>query len=217
MTNLALARSNMINSQIRPNGVKDHRVVEAMETVPRELFMPKAMRGAAYVDEDMEIAPGRFILEPLVLARLLQAAQISADDIVLEIGCATGYATAVLARLADTVVALEQDQELAERATRNMTSLEVANAAIVTGDLISGYPDEGPYDVILLGGSVEELPKGITDQLAEGGRLVVIEKLGNVGKAILCSRNGGNLGRRQLFDAAVPLLPGFAKGADFTF
>lgn len=217
MTNLALARSNMINSQIRPNGVTDHRVVEAMETVPRELFMPKAMRGAAYVDEDMEIAPGRFILEPLVLARLLQAAEIAADDIVLEIGCATGYATAVLARLADTVVALEQDRELAERATGNLTTLEVANAAVVTGDLISGYPDEGPYDVILLGGSVEELPKEITDQLAEGGRLVVIEKLGNMGKAILYSRNGGNLGRRQLFDAAVPLLPGFAKGADFTF
>ncbi|MFQ5533765.1 MAG: protein-L-isoaspartate O-methyltransferase [Sphingomonadales bacterium] len=217
MTDPALARSNMVEGQLRPNKVTDQRIVDAMNAVPRELFVPKALRGVAYVDEDMAVAPGRYIMEPMVLARLLQAADIASDDIVLEIGCATGYATAILARVADTVVAVEEDEALAQGATDNLASLEVANAAVVSGPLNAGYPGEGPYNVIVVGGAVEELNDDIIDQLAEGGRLVAVIIIGGVGKACLYTRVGGIVGRRELFDASVPMLPGFAKGADFTF
>ncbi len=217
MTDSALARSIMVDSQLLPNRVTDARVIAAMGGIPRENFVPEVLRPVAYVDEDLEVAPGRYLMEPAVLARLVQVAEIVSGDIVLEIGCATGYSTAVLAEIADTVVALEEDVELAARATQTLAELEVANAAVVTGELKAGYPDEGPYDVILIGGAVAAVPEGIKDQLAEGGRLVTVVTIEGVGKATLFTRNGGIVGARELFDASIPPLPGFAEGAGFTF
>ncbi len=218
MTDFAAVRHNMVEKQIRPNRVTDPRVIDAMEAVPRELFVPKSLRGIAYIDEDLEVAPGRYLMEPMVMARLLQAAEIEADDVVLDIGCATGYGPAVLARIAATVVGLESDPALAERATALLAELGVDNAAVVTGPLEEGYAAQAPYDVILIEGAVEEVPQAITDQLAEGGRLVcVVAGPRSVGKLTVFLRLHGGISRRTEFDAAVPPLPGFQSPPKFEF
>lgn len=223
MSIYAEARANMVDNQVRPNKVTDDRVLAAMAAVPRERFVPEKFAGIAYVDEDIAVSPDRYLMEPMVLARLLQAAAIEPADVVLDIGCATGYSTAVLARLADTVVAVESDAELAETAIALMTELDADNTAVVTGELAQGYAKQAPYDVIVLGGAVEEVPRALSDQLVEGGRLVAVvtgETGGarkRVGRATLVRRKYGTLSSRVLFDAAVPPLPGFAIQRGFVF
>ncbi len=216
------ARANMVENQVRPNKVTDFRVLDAMAAVPRERFVPKKFAGIAYVDEDIAVSPGRYLMEPMVLARLLQAAAIESGDVVLDIGCATGYSTAVLARLADTVVAVESDTDLAETAVALMTELDADNTAVVTGELAEGYANQAPYDVIVLGGAVDEVPRALSDQLVEGGRLVAVVTGGDgggnrVGRATLMRRLHGALSSRVLFDASVPPLPGFAIERGFVF
>ncbi|MDJ0934905.1 MAG: protein-L-isoaspartate O-methyltransferase [Kiloniellales bacterium] len=218
MFDFAQARSNMIDSQLRTNKVTDTGVLDAFAAVPRERFLPEARAGVAYIDEDLEVAPGRYLMEPMVLARLLQAARIEATDMVLDVGCTTGYSSAVLARLADTVVALESDPALCERANQTLQDLGIDNAVVVTADLTAGYEKQAPYDVILLGGAVAELPEAILSQLAEGGRLVtVMASQAHLGQAVLVRRNAGQASRRVLFDAAVRELPGFAAAPGFVF
>jgi protein-L-isoaspartate(D-aspartate) O-methyltransferase len=218
MVDYAAARFNMVESQIRPNKVTDPRVLRAISEVPRERFVPKKLMGIAYVDEDLAVAPGRYLMEPMAFARLLQDAAIQPGDIVLDIGCATGYSTAVLAKLAATVVAVESDPQLVERASTVLAELNVDNAVVVAGALEEGYAEQAPYDVILLGGAVEEVPRSITDQLGEGGRLMAVVTGGSrVGKGNLIHRVHGDLSGRVLFDAAVPPLPGFAVERGFVF
>src|SRR5690606_26313879 len=146
---------NMVESQVRPNRVTDPRIVMAMLELPRENFVPKPLRGIAYVDEDVHIGGGRYLMEPMVLARLIQAAQIGPDDVVLEIGTGSGYGAAVLSRLASTVVALESDPELAKMATRSLGELSIDNVAVVEGPLTKGYPAQAPYNAIVFSGGVE--------------------------------------------------------------
>ena len=218
MIDHAAARRNMVSGQIRTNRVTDERLIEAMEEIPRERFVPHARRGVAYVDEDVEIASGRFLMEPMVLARLLQEAGIGADDVVLDVGCGTGYATAVLSRLAGTVVALDVDGSLAAEAERTLSGVDADNAIVVTGPLAEGYARQAPYDVILLGGAVDHLPPALTDQLAEGGRIVgVLREAGGVGQATLWARHRGALSSRSLFEASLPPLPGIARPVRFEF
>ena len=218
MADYAVARLNMIEGQIRPNKVTDGRVLAAMAEVPRERFVPKKLQGAAYVDEDLAVAPGRYLMEPAVFARLLQAAAIAPTDLVLDIGCATGYSTAVLARLAATVVAVESDGGLAKTAVALLAELDADNAVVVEGELKAGYAKQAPYDAIVLGGAVEQVPPAITDQLAEGGRLAAVVADGSsVGVGVLMLRARGALLRRVLFDAAVPPLPGFEAERGFVF
>lgn len=218
MTDFAAARLNMVESQIRTNKVTDPRIIEAFEALPRELFVDETKRGFAYVDEDLEVAPGRYLMEPMVLARLLQAAAPQPGDMVLDIGCATGYSTAVLARLAATVVGRDSDSALVDVANRTLNALDVDNAVVVEGDLIKGYEKQAPYNVILFQGAVSEVPLAIKRQLAEGGRLaaVVCDEAG-IGRGTLIRRSGENFSGRVLFDAATPLLPGFAPAAGFVF
>ncbi|MDK1020671.1 MAG: protein-L-isoaspartate O-methyltransferase [Candidatus Hydrogenedentes bacterium] len=212
------ARANMVENQVRPNKVTDDRVLKAMAAVPRERFVPEKFAGIAYVDEDIAVSEGRYLMEPMVLARLLQAAAITAGDVVLDIGCATGYSTAVLARLADTVVAVESEAGLAEAAIALMTELDADNTAVVTGELAEGYAKQAPYDVIVLEGAVEEVPRALSDQLVEGGRMVaVVTGANRVGRATLLRRLHGVLSSRVLFDASVPLLPGFGSERGFVF
>ncbi len=216
------ARANMVENQVRPNKVTDDRVLAAMSAVPRELFVPKKFAGNAYVDEDIAVSRDRYLMEPMVLARLLQAAAIEPRDVVLDIGCASGYSTAVLARLADTVVAVESDAELAETAVALMAQLDADNTAVVTGKLAEGYANQAPYDVIVLEGAVEEVPRALSDQLSEDGRLVAVvtgENRGgtHLGRATLMRRMHGPLSVRVLFDASVPPLPGFAVERGFVF
>ena len=217
MPDFAAARRSMVDSQLKPNQIVDQRVAQAMAEVPRELFVPETLAAVAYVDEDLPIAPGRFLMEPIVFARLLQAAVIEPNDIVLDLGCGTGYSTAVLARLANAVVAIEPDPDLRARAETVMAKIGADNTAIVDGDLTIGSPDQGPFDVIFLNGAAEQIPDGLVDQLADGGRLVAVQVRNGVGKTTVFERQGDLVGARELFDAAIPVLPGFASRPGFVF
>ncbi|MCZ6719919.1 MAG: protein-L-isoaspartate O-methyltransferase [Alphaproteobacteria bacterium] len=218
MTDFSVLRHNMVESQLRTNEVAEPRLIDAIEQTPRELFVPERYKGVAYVDEDLEIAPGRYLMEPMVLARLLQAAALSPDDVVLDVGCGTGYGAALLGRLAGSVVALESDHALAQRADALLSELGVDNVAVIETELRRGYPKQAPYDVILFEGSIPEIEAAITDQLSEGGRLLAVRRPpGEVGRATLALRAHGGVSRRALFDAAVPPLPGFEPGRAFVF
>ena len=218
MVDYTAARLNMVESQIRTDRVTDDALLEAFEQVPRELFVPEELRGVAYVDEDLAVGQGRHMMEPRVLARLLQAARPEPQDIVLDIGCGTGYATAILARLSATVVALEDGGDLAARANEVLGALEVDNAVVVEGPLNEGYAKQAPFNVIVVNGGVAEVPSAISGQLAEAGRLVtVVRNSAGMGRAILMQCTGGVVSSRPLFDAAVPVLPGFEVEPGFVF
>ncbi|CAA7618074.1 protein-L-isoaspartate O-methyltransferase [Magnetospirillum sp. UT-4] len=214
----ARARANMVESQIRTNRILDPGLVRALSEIPREHFLPKAMRSFAYLDEDLELGGGRFLIEPLVLARLVAAVEIAPTDVVLCIGDATGYVTAVTARLAQTVVSLECDGEWATRAGNALGELKVDNAAVVQGPLDQGYPAQAPYQVILFAGGIGEVSPNLCRQLAEGGRLgAVVSHREGVGKGTVVTRVGDTFGRTVVFDGATPLLPGFRPKPGFIF
>jgi protein-L-isoaspartate(D-aspartate) O-methyltransferase len=218
MTDYAAARLNMVESQIRPNRVTDPRVVGAMFELPRERFVPDALRGIAYVDEDVPLGANRFLMEPMVLARLLQTARIEAGDTVLDVGCGTGYGAAVMAQMAARVVALESDAALARQAQTVLSALGVGNVEVVTGPLNQGYARGAPYNVIVFSGAVQHVPAAIIEQLAEGGRLVaVVATPGEPGRATMFTKVAGALSHRVVFDAGSRLLPGFELEAGFAF
>ncbi|MEX3009222.1 protein-L-isoaspartate O-methyltransferase [Hoeflea sp. TYP-13] len=218
-----LARTKMVDNQIRTTDVTSHPVLEAFLSVAREDFVPGDVRALAYIDDDIRISDGgdgqidRYLMEPSPLAKLLQLADVKKSDVVLEIGCGTGYVSALLSLLADSVVALESDTALAEQAGETLSKLGYDNVAVVTGTLADGFKPEAPYDVIFIGGAVEELPHGLFDQLRNGGRLVVVEGHGNASKANLYVRDGGNTSARRGFNTSVKPLPGFEKEAAFEF
>jgi protein-L-isoaspartate(D-aspartate) O-methyltransferase len=198
--------------------VTNEAVLAAMGTLPREQFVPEAQRPVAYVDEDLTIAPGRCIMEPLILARLVQAAAPARDDVCLVVGAGTGYSAAVMAGLCDTVFALESDTALAASTSALLSDLVLDNIVIVEGALADGLPDQGPYDVIMVNGGMETLPDTLTGQLAEGGRLVTVLSDGaGVGRAVLVGRSAVGISQRVLFDASIPVLPEFEKKAGFVF
>jgi protein-L-isoaspartate(D-aspartate) O-methyltransferase len=210
MTKFGAARAHMIESQLRPNKVVDARVLAAFAGIRRELFVPEHLQAVAYIDEDLPLGKGRYLKEPMVLARLLQAAAVKPTDTVLIIGAGTGYEAALVAALARNVVALEEDPELARGARAALVEHSVASVSIVEGPLTLGYRPRAPYDVILFCGGVAEVPSEIDSQLTEGGRLLaVVNQASGVGRATLRTRTGGVIARRVLFDAATPLLPGF--------
>lgn len=218
MLNFTTARINMVESQIRPNKVTDPRLIEALETLPREAFLPEALRSVAYADRSLSVGRERCMLDPMVFARLVQAADPQPGDLALDIACASGYSTAVLARLAGTVVAVENDASLVEAANTTLTDLGIDNAVVVEGDPSGGYAGQGPYDVILINGEVGELRQALTAQLAPGGRLVaVLRDDQGLGRATLLMRTAAGLSRRTLFDANVPSLPEFEVESGFVF
>ncbi len=218
MINFELCRRNMVECQLRPNKVTDEKVLLAMGSIPREVFAGTDYQGIAYVDEDIALGDGRYLMEPMVLARLLQAAEIGSDDVVLDIGCGSGYTAAVCAKIAATVVAVESDPRLAAEATRIMGELEADNVVVVDGSLNEGYVKQAPYDVIVFSGAVPEIPQGIQEQLSEGGRLVaVIEGEGGRSHAVLAVDTAGVISYRTICDASIPELPGFAREAGFVF
>lgn len=214
----ATARLNMVESQLRTNRVVDAPLIAAFEELPREQFVPESRRGFAYVDEDLPLGGGRYLMEPMVLGRLIQAAAIEPGDAVLDVAGATGYGAAILARLAASVVLLEPDGALAERAEAALEQLRVDNAVVVVGEPAEGYARQAPYEVIVVEGAVAELPPALLEQLAEGGRLVapLLEEPG-LCRAVLARKDGGMVSRRVLFDCSTPVLPGLEPRPGFVF
>ncbi|MBE7637094.1 methyltransferase domain-containing protein [Sneathiella sp. P13V-1] len=214
--NFEAARRNMVLTQLRPNNVTSDSVADAMDTVPREIFVPENLQGVAYMDEDLEVAAGRYLIEPRVFARVLQAAAVKDTDVVLDVACGTGYTSAVLGRLAQAVVAVESDEALVEKASEILTSIEADNVAVIQADLTAGNEKQGPYNVIHINGAVDEVPEALFAQLQEGGRLVCV--MGhNPGVATLYVKENGTVFKKALFDAIVPELNEMKKAAGFSF
>lgn len=215
------ARIKMVDNQIRPTDVTSHTVLAAFLSVPRENFVPERMKPLAYIDSDIEVASpaqtpgGRYLMEPSPLAKLLQLATITKTDTVLEIGCSTGYASAILSILAESVVALESNEALAATATQGLLTYD--NVTVVTGELEKGCAGKAPFDVIFIHGSIETLPPALFEQLTDGGRLVVVHGFGNASRAKLFIHENGKTSERLAFNTAVKPLPGFKKARDFVF
>lgn len=219
MTDFADARRHMVDGQIRPNDVTDLHILAAMLEVPRERFTPPASASIAYLDLDLPMGEGaaasRCLLKPMLLAKLFNAAEIKATDRVLDVGCVTGYAAALLARMAEQVVALEQDAGLAKTAKGALSSLP--NVTVVSGPLVEGWPSAAPYDLIVLEGATEIEPQALGRQLKDGGRLVCVLGSGPGASAMLYRRGGDEFGGRPIFSAAAAVLPGFVKPPAFAF
>jgi protein-L-isoaspartate(D-aspartate) O-methyltransferase len=216
MIDFANARRTMVDCQIRPSDVTDRDLLTAFLEIPRERFVPADRENVAYLDRDLPIDPKRALLKPMVLARLIQAAEVRTSDRVLDVASGTGYASAILARLAAEVTALEDD---ADRSRRCGQILAQAGSKVtaVCGPLESGWPAGAPYDVILVNGACETEPQSLFRQLNDGGRLVAVMGTGPASKAMLFRRDRGEIGGRTLFDATAPALPAFAKAPAFVF
>jgi len=215
-------RLRMVNNQLRTTDVTDNRILSAFLDVAREAFVPEEKRVIAYTDEDIEVSGAgtnrRYIIEASPFAKLLQIAMIGPDDVVLDVGCATGYSSAVISRLASSVIALECDEQLADKATETLSRLGYENVAVTRGPLEEGYAPEAPYDVIVIEGAVDFVPPTLLDQVKNGGRLVAVEGRGNAGFAKLYVKDQeGKVAGRRVFNAAVPALPGFRVAPAFQF
>jgi protein-L-isoaspartate(D-aspartate) O-methyltransferase len=223
MTDFAASRRMMVDGQVRTSDVTDLRIIGAMLDLPRERFVPAAKSGLSYLDLDLAVAdakpgaPARCLLKPMVLAKLVQAAEIGEHDHVLDVGCATGYSAALLGRLAGSVIALEQDADLARIAQANLAAVGARNVTVNTGALAAGWTASAPYDVIVLDGAAEVLPKELLAQLKPGGRLVGVVGRSPTGKAMLYRATAQEASGRPIFDASAPQLPGFAQPPVFVF
>ena len=218
MLDFAAARRTMVDCQVRTSDVTDLRLIAAMLSVPRERFVSKASAELAYLDTDLPVGTGaRALIKPMVLAKLMQAAEIKETDHALIVGCATGYSAAVIAQLAGSVVALEENPELARLATDNLQALGARNVTVAIGPLVAGWAAATPYDVILLDGAGEFVPEPLLRQLKAGGRLLAVVGRPPTRKAMLFRSSGTDASGRHIFDAAVPALPGFAKPPAFVF
>lgn len=219
MTDFALARRNMVEGQLRPNRVNNAGLLAILADLPRERFLPEALRSVAYADDDVPLGNGRYMMEPMVLARLIQVLQPQAEDKAMVVAAGRGYGAAILACLAKSVTAVETDASMAAAARQTLADLGLAAVELVVGQAEQGAAASAPYDVILIEGAVREVPKAISDQLAEGGRLatVIADPSGALGVAHLYVKQGGVVSGRPLFDAGSPPLPGFAPPARFTF
>ncbi|KNX40179.1 Protein-L-isoaspartate O-methyltransferase [Roseovarius tolerans] len=216
MTDYAARRTMMVDTQVRPSDVTKFPIIDAMLSVPREAFVPDRLREAAYLGENLDLGEGRVMLDPRTLAKMLDALDIEGDDLVLDIGAAHGYSSAVIARMAEAVVGVEADANLVEEAQRTLLEHGADNVIMQQGDLATGAPDHGPYDVILLQGAVEHLPEAITDQLKEGGRMACLFLEGALGVVRIGYKIDGRLNWRYAFNAGAPVLPGFERHAAFT-
>jgi protein-L-isoaspartate(D-aspartate) O-methyltransferase len=217
MSDFTALRRTMVDGQVRPNDVADTRIHAAMLAVPRERFVPTAKRAYAYAETPVEVAPRRFMLDPRNLARLVQLADIKATDRVLDVGCTTGYSSAILGRIAASVIALEQDADLVRLASEALPAVGASNVTVVQGGLVEGDKGHAPYDAILINGAVESVPDSLFAQLAEGGRLVTVIQQNAAGRATLFVKENSRIGSRPDFDAGVPMLAGFRKAVGFVF
>jgi len=209
MTDFAARRRMMVDTQIRPSDVTKYPIIDAVLAVPRELFVPDAQRDVAYAGEDLDLGGGRVLLEPRTLAKMLDTLDIGADELVLDVGCGFGYSAAVVARLAQAVVAVEQDEAMAKEATDLLSEVDADNVIVHQGPLAEGATEHGPYDVILVEGGVEDVPATLLAQLKDGGRIACLFVDGAVGELRIGYKSDGEMSWRFEFNAAAPVLPGF--------
>ncbi len=220
MTDFAVLRQRMVDNQIRPNGVTNHQVILAFEDVPREVFVAPQEQSFAYADRELlmaESASARRMMEPVRLARLVNALPLGTDAKVMVVGCGTGYSAAILSRLAGTVVAVEEDAALAKLARERLAALGATNVTVVEAKLTGGYPTGAPYDAILVDGAVETMPEALVKQLRPGGILATIERDDRLSRAMLYERVGEDTAKGPRFDAWASLLPGFERKREFVF
>ena len=218
MADFAVLRQTMVNTQLRTNKVTDTQVLAAMADIPREIFVPLDRATLAYIDEDILIGKSRCMVEPMILARMIQATKIGPEDVVLDVACGAGYSSAVLGRIARAVVAVESDAILAEAASARITKLGLDNVVVEIGSIKAGWSDQGPYDVIMVNGGCGEISGALFAQLGERGRLCAIMRAeAGTGVATLFVKTGGTISSRVLFDASVPALPEFDHEERFSF
>lgn len=215
MTDFAARRTTMVDTQVRPADVTKFPIIDAMLSVPREEFVPDALREAAYVGENLELAAARVVLEPRTLAKMLDALDVQSDELVLDIGSAFGYSSAVIARIAQAVVALESDSEMAQEAQAALGNLDIDNVVVQQGELAEGAAQHGPYDAIMIEGGVEELPAAIIEQLKDGGRIACLFMSGALGVVRVGHKIGGHVDWWDEFNATAPVLAGFERKVAF--
>lgn len=220
MADFTTARRMMVDGQIRTNDVTDPRIIAAFLAVPREMFVAGPKSGLAYLDIDVPAADSsgaRCLLKPMVLAKLIQALDLGEAEHVLVVGSGSGYSAAILAHIAGSVVALEEDKALATQAGRLATELGLGNIEAVNGTLAAGWPDRAPFDAVLIDGGIEEMPQALTRQVREGGRIACVRREGGASKAVLYRCGAGEVSARPVFDASAPMLPGFLAKPAFVF
>ena len=216
MTDFAARRTMMVDTQVRPSDVTKFPIIDAMLSVPRELFVPREQAEAAYISENVPIAPGRVVLEPRTLGKLLDALNIESDELVLDIGAGYGYSSALVARMAEAVIAVEEDETLASEAQVILSEQGADNVVLHTGPLTEGAAQHGPYDAMLIEGGVEQVPDALLEQLKDGGRIGCVFMEGALGVVRIGYKIDGDVTWRFAFNASAPVLPGFAKQAAFT-
>ncbi len=217
MTDFAARRRIMVDTQVRPSDVTKFPIIDAMLDVPREKFVPEAKVEAAYVGENLVLENGRVLLDPRTLAKMIDALEITSDDLVLDIGCGTGYSAAVILRMAQAVVAVEEDEALARAASDALAQAGAETVVLHTGKLVEGAPEHAPYDVMILQGGIERFPKELVSQLSDTGRVAAVFMEGALGVVRLGLRKGDHIIWRDIFNAAAPVLPGFSKDHEFVF
>jgi protein-L-isoaspartate(D-aspartate) O-methyltransferase len=221
MSDFSTARGKMVDCQVRPSGVTDLRIIDAMLALPREVFVPEEQRALAYLDLDLDVsekgAPKRYLINPMVIARMIQAADIKSTDNVLVVGCATGYTAALAAKLADRVTATEGEPALAAKAASILATLGLGHVTVVTAAAAEGAPAHAPYDVIVLEGATEVVPDLLYRQLGDEGRLVGVFAMSRPQRAVIITHSRSDFGDRPLFDASAPVLPGLERPAAFVF
>ncbi|MFD1193352.1 protein-L-isoaspartate O-methyltransferase [Seohaeicola saemankumensis] len=216
MTDYATRRTTMVDTQVRPSDVTKFPIIEAMLSIPREEFVPDSRREAAYVGENLDLGAGRVMLEPRTLAKMLDALDVQRDELVLDLGCGLGYSSAVIARLAEAVVAVESVEELASEAQEILSREGADNVILHQGPLAEGAAQHGPYDVIVIEGAVAELPASVLDQLKDGGRIACLFMEGALGVVRIGYKLDGGISWRFAFNASAPVLAGFEKQAAFS-
>lgn len=216
MTDFQTRRVTMVDTQVRPSDVTKFPIIESMLSVPREVYVPRDLREAAYAEDNVALRPGRVVLEARTLAKILDALDVQPDEMALDVGCGLGYSTAVIARMVEAVVAVEEDEAMANEAQQILSGQSVDNAAVVAGPLAAGAAKHGPYDVIMVQGGVEVVPEVLLAQLKEGGRIGVILMEGHLGSAKIGYKIDGRISWRFAFNATAPVLPGFAAAKGFS-
>ncbi|MCF6305148.1 MAG: protein-L-isoaspartate O-methyltransferase [Rhodobacteraceae bacterium] len=217
MIDFAAARVAMVDCQIRPSDVTLYPVIEAMLSVPKEEFVPRDMREVAYSGDNIALGPNRVVLDSRVIAKMLDVLNIQPSDLVLDIGTGLGYSSALIAHLAEAVIAVEENEALAAEAERILAEQSADNAIVQVGKLADGAPQHGPYDAIMVEGGVEQVPDALLAQLKVGGRIVAIHMQDALGQCRVGLQTRTGIDWRWAFDASAPVLPGFEKPDGFQF